>query len=593
MKTQLRKYRVLACIVLAFTHVDCLCQDSTTVSVHGTIGTTIDVYGLANEGRFVTSPRRPATVLRVFANPTVSFGSWLEVPIQVNITSREASIVQPIVESPDLLSILANPMNRFSIAPRFGPVQVFLGSSTPRYSSLVLDNAQVFGVSVEAKPNTLRLSATYGLLNRAVSANEHGSRPGSFARTIMGFRIGSEPTEQSRFGFTIARLRDDPASIPLITEQISIPVPIVDSSGVWVRDSALSLTTTSSLIPRAQTGVSVGFDLRMPITNEVYVTADLGGTGFTRDLNAPTLTDNIPIISSLISTNTSTRVDAAGKFGVGYVSRVWSIEGGMEYAGPGYVCLTQPFFVPDRLDITATAKASLFDGSLTGSTTIGWREYGISGMLESASNQLLANISAMAILSTALSINLNYMNFGYRTTRTSDSLRYEQVSQSIQVAPTYTVASTSLNHQLALTAGYDVFDDVTNQAEQSQRNSTMSVMLMYTIIPVSGPWSARASGSYMNNTLAIGGISMRSVMIGGTYRLFNGVVVPDVSVLLSSNDISGASSESQLTLRAGIAVRASREFNAFLRYQSTRLSSDDDSRAYSEDLASAGVTYSF
>lgn len=86
---------------------------------------------------------------------------------------------------------------------------------------------------------------------------------------------------------------------------------------------------------------------------------------------------------------------------------------------------------------------------------------------------------------------------------------------------------------------------------------------------------------------------MRSVMIGGTYRLFNGVVVPDVSVLLSSNDISGASSESQLTLRAGIAVRASREFNAFLRYQSTRLSSDDDSRAYSEDLASAGVTYSF
>lgn len=578
------------CVLLQVT--ENAARDDAEVRLYGSAGTTLDLYSLVNTGNSYTSPRRPASVFRIFASPTIAFGSDIEIPIQISYTGREASLIQPALSSPDILSVLANPMNRFSISPRFGQVQLTIGSTITRCGSLVADNSQVFGFGVDAKPGTLRLNATYGILSRAVGADTAAGKTGSYERTLMAFRIGSEQGQESRFGFSFAVMRDQETSIPYIPSTITIPVPIVDSNGVVVRDTAVSITQRSELLPMVRAGTSLGFDLRLPLIAWTYVELELAGTGFTRDASAPSLQDEVPLLSMIIHTNTSTRVDAAGKAALGFKKAEWDVRAEAAYLGPGYVCITQPFVQPDRLDITVTPRYS--NNNLLASATVGWRRSGLSGMVGAASNQLLVNISANANVSSEWSVNATYTNFGYRTTGTADTVRYEQVSRSAVVAPTYTTATKSLRHLATLSASVDAFTDVTAPAIASQQNTTTSLSLAYSIASVLQPWSARLIVTAMNNNLSLGGVSARNATLGASYRMWNGLLLPDASVLYGVNEFGGRPAEGQLTLRLGIRARFSSALSGYCRYQLTSASASGvGSRDYTEHLGSFGLTYTY
>ena len=569
--------------------------DSTSFSIRGSIGVTYDLYSINSDGPRSVSPRRPPTVLRLTADPTIELGDVVEIPIHIALTFREASVIQPQIPDPDIGSFIQNPLNRISVSPRFGWATLHLGSLLPRYGTLTISNAQIFGMGFDFAPSPLRISGSYGILNRAVQVDTVNGRRGSYARSILAIRIANEQGSNSAFGLTVSRMTDDRTSIPFVTEVLNIPVPIVDSNGVVVKDSAYSLITRDSLQPLAQEGISLGMDFKTNIGDGGFINAELAGSAFTRDQDAPVLEESLPVIDLFMTSRTSTRLDVAGLVEGGYNDRSWGVKGGITYIGPGYVSLSQPFLQQDRIDVTVTPRFNVFNGRLTGSATVGWRMNDLIKSLDNGSTQLLLNIATTALATDDLTLSATFTNFGYRQTRNIDSIRYEQVTTSFSIMPTYVFGSGSLRHVVSGSFGLDSFDDLTAVGTPSSSNTTISATAAYSISPRSADWSARLVAAFVTNDLVSTRTTMQSVTLGGMYRMLYGTLTPDAAITLSNNVITGLPSETQITLRGGASWVVVNSLQLVGRLQLNTVTSSDTvaGRSYDEILATIGIRWSF
>ncbi|MBC8125039.1 MAG: hypothetical protein H7X70_04840 [Candidatus Kapabacteria bacterium] len=589
--------RVGLCVAVLFCCAlgEIVAQDSNAVVVSGSVGMSFDSYTMTSTGITSTFARRPATVMRFSADPTISIGDWFTIPIIVSCTFREAAVIQPSFNYPDVMSFLQNPMNRISISPRYEWATLNLGSITPRYGTFTVDNAQLFGAGIDLAPGVLRASASYGILYRAVPADTSTGQSGSYERTLWAIRLGSQSEDQSVIGLTVAYMNDDQSSIPQILQSTTIPVPILDSNGLVLRDSLYSFTERNALLGKPQEGVALGMDFKSHIGESFQVSGEIAAVGFTRDKSASPLTDQLPVISEILTTRTSTSMDVAAKLDASYRDETWGINVGALYAGPGFVALSQPFFQPDRIDISVSPNVRLFDGKISASSTFGYRISDVSNMLTAGSTQILLSLNVIATLSDAFNIGGSYTNFGYRTTRAADTLRYEQVSNSISITPSYSITANELRHVFSGSFSNDAFSDVTQLNIASSANTTTAVTLLYSISPLKSSWVGRATVSIVQNNLQSSSISMKSGTVSGSYRAFDGQLEPDVALVYSLNELSGLPAESQITVRAGCRARPIESINLFANAQWTRVTSADvtTGRAYSELIGTLGFRWSF
>lgn len=470
-----------------------------------------------------------------------------------------------------------------------------LGSIVPRYGALTVANAQVFGAGIELAPGQLRASASYGTLFRAVPADTSTGRAGSYARTLWNVRLGAEMSDQSTIGVTVAYMNDDEGSIPYITQETPVTVPIVDTNGVALRDSVINFTQRNPLLGMPQEGAALGIDFKSQLGQGFHTSGELALTTFTRDKTAPSLEEGFPVVGSILTSRTSTRFDAAGKIEIGFRDTDWGLSLGALYVGPGFVVLSQPYFQSDRIDINFSPSVRLFSGLLQANGTVGYRINDMSNMLTAGSTQMLLAIQTVATISEGLTLSGSFTNFGYRTTRAEDTLRYEQVSNSFSLMPSYILVADSMRHMMSVSFSNDAFSDLTQQNVNSSANTTTAYLLMYGLSPVSATWMARATISIVQNDLALVKTTMRSGTVSGTYRAFNGRFEPEAAFTYSMNQIVGLPEETQLTLRAGCRAKIVPSVHVFANVQWTDVASDESAngRAYSETLGTFGVRWTF
>jgi len=341
--------------------------------------------------------------------------------------------------------------------------------------------------------------------------------------------------------------------------------------------------------------MSIGIDFRSGFGDGFHVGGEVAATAFTRDKSAPELSDPIPVIDLFMTTRSSTRVDGAAKFELGYRQDVWGITGGVQYIGPGYVVLTQPYFQPDHIDITVNPNVTLFDNRLTANANVGMRYTDVSSLLAAGSSQLLIGINLMGTITQSLTAAASFTNFGYRTTRASDTLRYEQVSNSFSLAPTYVLTTESARHTMSISVGYDAFSDVTQPGIPSSANTTTSLILMYGLSPTDALWSGRASASFVDNDLQTLRTTMKSFSVFGSYRFLGGDIEPDAGITYSINEVGGLPSEGQFTLRGGVRGRVARSLSLQAGVQWTTVASSNEQlgREYSELMGTLSLRWMF
>lgn len=586
----------LTLIVVAVLSLKASAQTNTGVRVSGSLGAFFDAYSMNSEGLSPVFARRPGGVFRFTADPTFYFSSEVSIPISISMTSREAGIISPNVSQPSILQILANPMNRFLVSPRLGVVMFQIGSHVPQYGKLTVSDAQVFGTSIDIKPGLFRLSASVGILQRAVQADTTLNLPGAYRRMLYAVRLASESDLNNFVGITIGRMNDEEGSVSYIEQSNNVRVPITDETGVVVRDSILAVSSQSSLLPKAQEAITAGINFRTELEKGFTLGGELAGVAFTRDKRAPMLIEPIPALEKLMPTRSSTRNDFSATLDAAYSAPNWGVTGSALYVGPGFISITQPFFMSDRVDLTLSPRLGLFDQQLTANGTIGFRFSNINNTLNAPSQQVLISVNANGILSENISLGGGFTNFGFRSTHNEDTIRYEQVNQSFSLTPSGNFVTDSVRHLVFASVSFDSFKDLSvGSGAAGTSNSTQSVSVSYSLMPVIGVWSVRSTATYVQNTLSLGVAVVRSIQLGGSYRFLQGLIEPDASITYSSNNIASQPHELQVTFRGGIRSSITKALKASFTVQQTRLSSASATagRQYSETLASAGIRWSF
>lgn len=554
MNTQFIHFRQLAIIVGLLVMVGARApaqgpeEQRSPISMSGIASLGLDVYEVAGSAGWTAQQRRPNALLRLVANPTIAFGEQWSLPFTIILTTPETSTTRPVPRSANLGDFVGNPANCLSVAPKFGWAQINLGTQTPSLSELSGGNIQLFGAGVDLAPGNFRFIGSAGAVGRSAAADTALGMSGAYARQAYMGRL-AYVNDRTEIGLNVVRIRDDGASIPTVWARKMIRLDPVDPSSID------TVAAPDALMPLPQESFTATLNARVPITENVGLRAEAGGSLFTRDMNAGEIAEPAGEIRPLMAQRLSTRADLAGKLTVEIERGNWGATLSSTYIGPGYRTLAYPWMQADRLDATLAPHLGLLDDDLQLSGSIGWQQNNLSGTEEATTSQLLGSAAVTARLSDALAINAQYSNYGLRTPVRNDTFRVETVSRSIGISPVVTLATDAVTHVMTASLGIDDYTDYNPITGAAGTNRTRSISGGYSVALSAVPLSVDVAGSWLVNQLSVGDLTITSGSIGAGYRLFNGAVTLGAGCSFTRTALEAEAADESLAVRLNTAVR--------------------------------------
>jgi hypothetical protein len=166
-----------------------------------------------------------------------------------------------------------------------------------------------------------------------------------------------------------------------------------------------------------------------PITERIDVSGEIGASLFSNDLRSPKVEDtNLPVFTLRYSS----QLDGAAVLTIN-TRPLDELTIGLNgrWIGPGYVSLGYVQLQNDLFDLTLSPSLKLLSGNLLLRGSFGLRFNNLRENRLAPSSRTIANLSATAQLSQTVGLDVQYSNYGIRTTPRNDTLRIENVAQSL------------------------------------------------------------------------------------------------------------------------------------------------------------------
>ncbi len=566
-------------------------QNTPWVSVSGNASLTADFYDYTSDPLAAQKGRRPTQLYRLVFNPTITFGGLFAIPFNIMLTLPETNVTTPIIQNPSLGEYILNPANAFgfsSIAPRIGWAQFYLGSHTPQYSPLSNSDLPLFGAGFDLQPLGMRLAASGGIVQRAVEPDSSGGSNATYRRDMYMGRVGTADNDEITVGVNVAYSKDDASSLQNNIVSI-IPPRVIDGDSTTVLPA-------DTIRLRPEEGFMATADVLFGIAKGVKFTAEGAISSFTRDATANvTRIDGNPI-DFVMTTRTSTRVDYAGSAALIVNADVWGITLNALFLGAGYAPITQPYQQSDRLEFRVAPSLRLFEGNLTFNGTVGYRINNLSETKGETMSMMLLSGNINAQITEEFTTLLRYSNYGVRNSRDLDTLRIQNVSQSMGIEPALMIDGESAMHAVNASVSLDTYEDYNVVSGVESSNDIRSATLNYLGSLKSIPISIGINGSYLENVLFTGMFIVRSLGAMASYRFLNGDVVPSLSVTIGSSSLGAVATDAQMFFKAAVRWRITKTTNFNVSYGNNQyIYGNPASRgsSFSERLLQLALTTSF
>lgn len=561
--------------------------------ISGNASLSSDFYTYTSDPLGTQIGRRPAALHRLVFTPTISIGSWLSLPLNLMITYPETNTTTPSIQTPSLAEMFTNPANAFglsSFSPKLGWAQFHLGSHTPRFSELSGGDLQLFGGGVDLRPGNLQIAASYGVSQRAVEPDATRNSQGAYRRDMTMMRAAFGNQDSAAVGINIVHAKDDVSSIRNSILSIIPARPLEDDSTVTLPADTVRM--------RAEEGAIASVDLKFVVAPGTTLTAEGAVSAFTRDLSSPLLAMEGNPVSSLFTTRTSTRVDGAASASLALRYSTWGVTFSGLYMGAGFEPLGYPFSQSDRIDVKISPMLNLLDGALTFNGTIGQRINNLSETKGQQLTQAIINGQLSVQFSESFSLTSTYSNFGIRNNRQNplDSARVQNVSESFSIDPAITFDASEIIHTLMLSVGIDRYDDFNIVSGVESSNDTRSATIAYTGIVQSMPLTYGITGSYLENALSAGTLTIRSIGANASYRLLSGALTPTMSMTFSGSSLGPNPADTQTFVKAGLRWRISQQLTLTGNYAVNSYeygSGGSRGSRFSENMIQLAVSTSF
>ncbi|MBK8611385.1 MAG: hypothetical protein IPL84_15960 [Chitinophagaceae bacterium] len=179
------------------------------VSISGTLGITYEGYGLTVHPKtpvFYT-PRRPWNQVRFNIAPKITIGG-LSLPFNFNFAVIPTNFAGGsgglgALGHQSFGQFITNPMNNFSINPKYKWAELQLGTQYLNYSDLSTGDIGIFGAGFDLKPKGWILKFFTGNSQQAVNYNPIPLVPGAYKRSNWMAQFGREKEGRYKMAFTV------------------------------------------------------------------------------------------------------------------------------------------------------------------------------------------------------------------------------------------------------------------------------------------------------------------------------------------------------------------------------------------------------
>lgn len=336
----------------------------------------------------------------------------------------------------------SQPFNRFSMAPQFKWVKLYLGYHALTLSSYTLAGHTILGAGIEISPGKWKFVAIHGQLRKVVQFDLTDSLQhiqASFRRMGSALKVSYE-NRGDLLAMNIFAGQDDANSLNLI------PV-------------------TSQLAP--QQNVAIGLGFRKKIFKRIFVDGEYATSALTADTRAMTTSQDVPampgigVVSRLMPVNATSRYFDAVNAGAGYNGNKYSIRVRFEQIAPGYRTLGTYMFNSDIRSITIAPMVRAARNRIVLNLNAGFQENNLDHSRLTTSSRMVGAVNATIIPVERWNVVLHYSNFtSYTTSRPrpdplrlqSDSLTIYQVNRSASCS--FSRAATTGKSSVMLNVAY-------------------------------------------------------------------------------------------------------------------------------------------
>jgi hypothetical protein len=359
------------------------------IRLSGNLNLTAEGYGVSG-----TNPRYPSSIARAILQANVTLFDQIQLPFQLFLSTQQLALQQPF--------------NQFGVSPRFfdGKLTLHAGYFATQFSEFTFGDARILGGGVETDLGNFRVAMLYGEARTALQADTSQNFFGQYRRQTFAAKIGAGEMSGFHIGFNILYAVDDSNSIR-------------------------ALPNTPPPSENLAASVVFGF----PITERIDVSGEIGASLFSNDLRSPKVEDtNLPVFTLRYSS----QLDGAAVLTIN-TRPLDELTIGLNgrWIGPGYVSLGYVQLQNDLFDLTLSPSLKLLSGNLLLRGSFGLRFNNLHENRLAPSSRTIANLSATAQLSQTIGIDVQYSNYGIRTMPRNDTLRIENVAQSLVLSPRF------------------------------------------------------------------------------------------------------------------------------------------------------------
>lgn len=395
------------------------------ITLHGNVNLSSESYSASG-----ISGRRPANISRAVFRVTLNIYDQVQLPFEAYITTDEGGFRQPF--------------NQFGVNPRlFNWLTLHGGYFSTRLSEYTFGDVLLLGGGFEAQPGLFRFSFLYGRSREAMEPDSVRSVIGEYKRMMWGGKIGFGSESSGFIDVNFLHAIDDTTSLAAVP------------AGVLPQENAVA-------------SLAFGFPL---FTDALQLAGEVAVSAFSNDVRSSEFDLGTRIPRWLFTPRISSQVDGAARLSLFITpSSMFSLRLGSQWIGPGFTSLGYAQRPNDILDFTVDPMVRFFEGKLSVRVSTGLRFNNLRNNRIATTRRTLGSLYVSAQPSSAFGLDVSYSNYGTRSSPRNDTLRIENIAQSLTISPRTTFESFNGMSNVILSYSYQDFEDlnlITSAANQS------------------------------------------------------------------------------------------------------------------------------
>ncbi len=479
-------------------------KDSSLIAFHGSSTLTSEFYnGSSPDTTF--RPRLQALAGRAIIRAEITFPYDMLLPFEVYASTQKSTFQQPF--------------NQFGVNPQFGSwLKLHGGFFSVVQSEFTFGDVRLFGGGFELTPDNFHFSAAYGLGRFAREPLAEANYPGEYDRKFVLISIGYGKPAKNDIKINIAYSADDSSSV--------------------LGEDSLRLSPQENLI------TSLSFAVKP--NSWISMDGEAAASLFSSDTRLPSIDSMLHLPSFFAFTpRLSTQVDGATRFSIKITpSKEWSVNADAKWIGPGFVSLGWQAMQNDVLDIMLAPSFRLANGLFIARISGGMRFNNLRNNRLATTQRTIGSASIGWQISPALGVDMQYSNYGMRSSHLNDTLRIQNIFQNFSISPHYSFNWLTGINSIAANYSLQDIDDKNVFSSSFTRSKAHAITAVHTVFL---PSTLQFVTSALFNSFSAEGMTASVVSITETAGKSWLDEALNISVTAGINIITAQKSDRQVT----------------------------------------------